>query len=350
MKLRLISIGLLGGLAFLITASAFYFSMGVITLQGRGTAPQAANNQPSPPTATSESLPQNRSPETGSAIKRQDRAKHEGKEPGGEAQLPNPPDRRPEDPQRLRSRLEQMIQDHEGEVGFALTDLRTGGSIEVGGERRILSASTIKIFVLLSVLRDVQQGSYSLESVVEDMEAMMSWSDDEATATLTMRTGFDAVNQLMAEAGMLKSVYSSWPGVPFVYRGYEGETYLTARDVNLALSKLYQGRILSPPYTQLALEMMSHSVPWQNTIIPSLLPEDTFVAHKIGYLPWGLFEDQEAYNDAGIVILEAGRGSRAFAITFLSQQNRDHQEAANLGAQLSRMAYDFFQAGGSIEP
>lgn len=244
-------------------------------------------------------------------------------------------------PGSLAPFVETQLLGYPGEVGLAITDLQTEETLAINGQRRISSASTVKIFILLTVLREVEAGVYPLEEVDGLLEAMMSWSDNEAAAALTNLVGFEKVNQLMKSLGMEQSVFHSWPWVNGVYAPEEDDNYLTAVEVNQALGKLYRGEVLSPTYTRLALNKMEQSIQEHNLIIPGRLPEGTRVAHKMGWLYWDPELQIEIANDAGIVFLGDG-DAPAFAITFLSQNSLDHEEAISLGARLSRLAYNYF--------
>ncbi|MFQ5880037.1 MAG: serine hydrolase [Dehalococcoidia bacterium] len=268
--------------------------------------------------------------------------------------VPTPPPTAAPTPQSLEALAQNVVErldGYRGIVGLAVRDLQTGQGFQVNGETRVVAASVIKIFVLLSVLKDLEVDLYDLEAVAADIDAMMSVSDNEAAARLTTRTGIANVNQLMQALGMEDSIYHSWPGVAEVY-GPPGQNYLTAIDAVTALAKLYQRETLSPQFTELALQKMMQSIPSHNTIIPRHLPDDVKVAHKIGFLPGPPSHLFEVHSDAGIVLLpppEAAEGEIAYAIAFLSQDNPSHQGAADLGAQLSRLVFDYFAAHYGVQ-
>ncbi len=266
--------------------------------------------------------------------------------PGPEALTPIPtlapaiPTPTPSLQRSLAPMLESQLLGYPGTVGLAITDLQTEETLAINGQRRISAASTIKIFILLATLREVETGAYPLEEVQDALDAMMSWSDNQAAATLTERVGFEKINQLMKSLGMEQSVFHFWPGIDQEWGSYD-DNYLTASEVNQALVKLHRGQVLSPTYTRLALNKMQQSISEHNIIIPGRLPEGIRVAHKMGWLYWDPELQIEIANDAGIVFL-GDDDTPAFAISFLSQDNPDHDQAIALGASLSRLAYNYF--------
>jgi len=238
----------------------------------------------------------------------------------------------------LKGEIVARLEGYQGRVGFALLDLKTGRRLEINGRQPFIAASVIKLFTMLSVLRDVEAGLYPLEEVEEDIDALMAYSDNEANARLTRRTGLQRINALMQELGMEHSIYNSWPGVPETYGSPDPENYLTARDLVTALAALYRGKAFATPeFTELALAKMMLSIPEHNGVIPRYLPPEAAVAHKVGFIPPWEGLDTNVFSDAGIVILP---DDRAYAIAFLSQDNADYLAAADLGAELALLAYE----------
>ncbi|MDO8503749.1 MAG: serine hydrolase [bacterium] len=260
----------------------------------------------------------------------------------------------------FEARIREMVNDHPGKVAVTLTSLETGESVSINGGDRHVVASTIKIFVLLSVLKDIEVGKYTLSSlssvsplssVENDINLMMNESDNNAASRLIQKTGVATINFLMQQQlGMRNSSFSTWLHIP----GYKADqNYFTSNDVSSALAKLYDGQVFPSNSSNktLALQKMSNSIVSDNIIvshnriIPRLLPGGTRVAHKIGFIPPGSqdlsYIGIDAHNDAGIVLVE----EEPFIVVFLSQDNEtieNYNSAARLGAEISREAYDYF--------
>lgn len=240
--------------------------------------------------------------------------------------------------QSLAQRAQDLIASYRGHVAFVALEAASGRGVAINWDEPFIAASVIKVFTMLAVLRDVEQGLYPLEEVQDDLNLMMFYSDNEANARLTNLVGLARVNALMQELGMTASVYSLWPGVEETY-GSASENYITARDVAQALLALYQGRAFADPaMTRLALEQMRPAGEQDQLIISRYLPEDAVVAHKTGFIP-----PDEQYpsvlHDVGIVFPPRGD---PYVIVLLTEENADHGAAYDLGAELSRLAYETF--------
>ena len=276
--------------------------------------------------------------------------------------------------QTLEQELRDRIAIYEAEVGnrigLAITNLQTKETISINGDERFIPGCAIKLFVWLSILADVQQGKYSLEtSIAADscwyvgggewwcghnrktigqyVRDALSVSCNTANSILTRQTGIETVNRRMQEWGMKQSIYSHWYDLEWfkgdhtaylVYSKAELENYLVPEEVNTVLGKLYQGELFPPEFTQVAIERLTHSSSYlhHNDVIPARLPYNVTVAHKYGFIP------PNRFADIGIVITEGF----AFAISFFSNGTSSYQayyDTHDFGAELSRMVFDYFE-------
>ena len=102
------------------------------------------------------------------------------------------------------------------EVGFYGVNFTTGKIIEYQGDQPACLASIVKIFVLLEVMRQADEGNLSLsESIViergakketcsisDAIDKMIGISDNEATGALAKRVGYKQINALAKELSM----------------------------------------------------------------------------------------------------------------------------------------------------
>lgn len=236
----------------------------------------------------------------------------------------------------LEVNLEEKIQNYQGEVALAVVDLQNGKKIIIKGEDEHLLGCTAKIFILLSVVRDLENGRYPQAEVDYAIDRMMGPSDDSWTKTLLDKTGLASVNQVLKEIGAQKSVLSNAPNWPVEDPSFGWENLSTASDLALILTKVYQGEFFSRYFSDYLLENMTHS--WDrydhNIIIPKLLPAGTTVAHKIGFFWMGI----NTYNDAGVVMAP----EFSYVFVYLSQRNASYSKSPDFGAELSKMTYDAF--------
>lgn len=98
------------------------------------------------------------------------------------------------------------------ELGFFAKDLRTGKTIEHRPDQPACMASIVKLFTLLEVMRQVQEGQLALEDMISikgqdttvsgALDLMIGLNDNASTNALTARVGYDRVNLLPEELGM----------------------------------------------------------------------------------------------------------------------------------------------------
>ncbi len=240
--------------------------------------------------------------------------------------------------QELSQQVQALLADYPGQVSFVALDAASGQGIAINWDEPFIAASVIKVFTMLTVLRDVEEGLYSLDDVWEDLHLLMGYSDNEANARLTNLVGLAHINELMRSLGLENSSYNLWPGVPETY-GDATENYVTAHDLARALLALYRGDVFRDERTRdLALSLMSPLLEVDQLILVRYLPEGVRVAHKTGVIPP---DDHypSVLHDVGIVFPPQGE---PYVVVFLSQGNADHTAAYDLGAELSLLAYQAF--------
>lgn len=237
----------------------------------------------------------------------------------------------------LKPELEEKINSFPGAVGLAVTDLQTGETISINGDKKYQPGSVIKVFTWLSIVKDIEEGRYTLDEIEEQVHAMLRWSDNPAHAVLTQKTGIETINERMKKWGMERSIYSGW-GEDIRYSRAERWNYLVAEEINRVLAKLYNNELFSREYTDLAIEELTHSVSYEccNYMIPKHLPKDgsVVIANKFGWYP------EVLYADAGIVMMKREGEEIAYIISYLC--NSSHPGGGELGAELSKMVFDHF--------
>lgn len=125
----------------------------------------------------------------------------------------------------LQKSLIQADAAHDGELGVYIKDLHSGVTVTLRGDEAWYLASAIKVPVAIVLLRDIEQGRYSLESKVKLGEAdyvdgagqtnwhgpgteltvrflleqMLTVSDNTASDLLIRLVGLERVNQLLQD-------------------------------------------------------------------------------------------------------------------------------------------------------
>jgi len=236
----------------------------------------------------------------------------------------------------LVDRLNALCDAQPFETGWYLKDLATGATAHRNGDVVVPSASTRKVAIMMTALRQVHAGRLSLTQPVvlrakhqisnsgcfqhflpdftlplrDVLVMMIIVSDNTCTGTVVEMLGLDAINEFSRSAGMVGTVHRV-PVPPNVDPAAEsrGEVppdltrinVTTPADVGRLLEMILTGthdpeaaaRLgCSTAVCRLGLDILS----WQRLQqrLPSLLPAGTTVAHKTGTAG-------RNFNDAGIV-------------------------------------------------
>ncbi|MED4784338.1 serine hydrolase [Brevibacillus choshinensis] len=294
---------------------------------------------------------------------------------------------------------EQVIQealiDAPGVFGVAVTHLETGETAGNLDDQLFQLASAFKIPILVTLMRDVEEGKIRLDQrvplkwdervpgsgilqeldagaalTVKDLATLMTIvSDNYATDLILNLVGLANVNAHMRELGLeeihlhhtcwqllnhcvgMEDLEPSPAGFAEYERREETEDYevlldvsmptldnnvATPADLNRLLVMIAKKEILTPASCDIMLDIMRRQ--HYNSRLPYLLPPGTKVAHKTGTV-------NEVVNDAGIIYLPENKG--AIAITVLSRGIKDKQAAELTIARVAKAIYD--EAMGSKE-
>ena len=115
-----------------------------------------------------------------------------------------------------REELLALVEQCPAEVGFFGRNLSTGETVEYRPGQPACLASIVKIFVLLEVMRQADDGTLELSesitierkdkkeicTISQALDKMIGISDNEATDALAARVGYDSVNALPEELGI----------------------------------------------------------------------------------------------------------------------------------------------------
>jgi beta-lactamase class A len=284
-----------------------------------------------------------------------------------------------------------------GEVGVKAVNLKTGETLTLNAGDAFPMASVFKVAVAGSILAQVDAGALSLDqlipidpSLVLDsegiaevfpypglsvsvrnlLESMLTRSDNTAANVLTRLAGGPAavtawvkgqgVEGLRVDGDTLSlnerfyhvkappgttlnAVLSADPS--YETREYTPDAQFDAdvRDTSTPdaiaqlLTRIQQGRALSPASTRLLLGIMGRCTTGKNRI-RAMLPPNTPVADKTGTIGGSV-------NDVGYVTLPDGGGTVVVAV-FIKKSASDQREV--IIAQIARSVYDYmvFSAGG----
>ena len=217
----------------------------------------------------------------------------------------------------LRSNLEPLFQAFPASGGIAVLDLQTGERIAINGDLQMQAASTIKFYVILSVLHDLELGRYTFADVQPDIWGVMVPQDNNNARNLTLRTGLRTVNERLRDWGIANTIITHPSGFP-----YENDplyalnaNLTTAADAVSGLALLYHAKLAAPETSRTMLEQFTQAPRWFG--IEGAVPDgEGHVYYKVGWLPES---DFSSVNDLGIVEFQRGEHTLAYAMAVYTQ-------------------------------
>ena len=247
---------------------------------------------------------------------------------------------------RLRDDIAAAIDGTTINTAVAITDLRTGETIDVNGDVTRLPGCTINLFALMRVVVDLQAGRYPEPEPGDLIAQTINRSDPITARRLTrdwigdgdLATGMKRVNDFMHALGMNDTLMDHPPAFPeeSLFGGIENR--ITARDVNRGLEALWSGRVLDPGWRDYLLYKMTLVKPGLNYLIPIGASADATVSHKNGFL----YQEGWADNDIGIVWFQRGGERYGYAISFFTENVPGKYDDIPLGQDISSLTFQWF--------
>lgn len=258
---------------------------------------------------------------------------------------------------KLGRELNQIAASFDGAIGIAVKDFTTGDVLAVNGDTIFPQASSIKVTVLIGLLRQAQAGALQLDERVVIRKAqfvggsgvlqgfadgasslslhdlavlMIVLSDNSATNILIDRVGLSKVNDTLA-ALRLPQTRLERLMMDFDAARQGRENLSTPRDMITLYELLYRGKALDDKHTALALEILK--IPKDvDTTLPRGLPPGVPIANKRGEL-------DGVRCDSGIVLLEG----RPYAISVMTTYAADGDAAERTITEISRRVFSYFE-------
>ncbi len=269
------------------------------------------------------------------------------------------------DPGSLRDSINARIAASPGAfVAVSYHDLETGEALEINGDSVFHAASTMKVPVMMEVLRQGQTAAFSLDqgillvnqfssiadgssyaldaasdsdtalysrigervTVRDLMQRMITRSSNLATNQLIALTGAANVNAMARSLGARRiQVLRGVEDQKAFDRGMNNTT--TSGDLAILLLAIERGQVLSPASSAEMREILLAQE--FNEKIPAGLPPGTRVAHKTG-------EITAVSHDAGVVYPQ---GRKPYVVVVLTKGLRESRASSALIADLSRLIY-----------
>lgn len=240
----------------------------------------------------------------------------------------------------LQQSLAPLFAGFAGHAGLAVVDLQTGEQLTIDGDQQFQAASTIKFFVVLSVLNDIEQGRYAFADVETDINGVMIQQNNYNARNLTRRTGIPTVNDRLRLWGLSRTIITHPSGFPEEhFSPYPTNDNLTSpSDAARGLLLLYRGRIAQPAASRMLIDHLTQAPRWYG--IEGAVPDgEGRVFYKVGWLPEG---DFSAVHDLGIVEFERGGRTLAYALAIYTQGAVPQWPAWALIRDAALQVWDFF--------
>lgn len=269
-------------------------------------------------------------------------------------QGPSQPALRPplEPPPPLRSLQEQWrsaVRRQPFATAISVIDLQSGEAADLHGDEAREPGCTVNLFVLISVVQDLEAGRYAEPAVGADIASTIRHSSASRGRALLVRTGdgdvwrgIDKVNALIRALGLRSTLYDHPPGYWQTASRYGRPNTTTANEMTQALGQLWHGELLDGHWTRYLLDQLTQVKPGLNYLIPAGVPAHSGgrVAHKNGFLWHPLHRWVD--NDIGIVWRETTGGAYAYCLALFFQDVAGKYHNVPLGQQLARLTWQAF--------
>lgn len=255
---------------------------------------------------------------------------------------------------KLEAELNGVARHLDGVLGFAIKDLSTGETFLLRPDTVFPQASSIKITVLLELMRQAQEGRVSLDEkhtvrrsetvagdpilymlgdgtvtlTLRDLAVLMVvLSDNSATNILIDRLGIENINAGVARLG-LKETHLRRRMIDLEAARKGNENVSTPGEMLALLEKIRGGQALDPPHTQELLSLLR--LP-KDSAFHKALPSTVSIADKPGVL-------EAVRCDSGIVEVPGHPFILCVMTTYLAR-NEDGEQVIEA---VARLAYAYF--------
>lgn len=242
---------------------------------------------------------------------------------------PPPP---PRELDALEERLNEQLALYQGKWSVYVQDLSSGKEIIIN-DRKVYAASEIKLFAMAAAYQQVEDGKLALVSVEDDVEIMISESDNYSFNSILKKIGLKEVNRWCKANGYDETEQHQGLAPASNYsedlRNSKGENRTSVKDMGKLLASIYKGECVSADCSEKMLTALLDQQ--KRDKIPAGIPKVVKVANKTG-------ETEDENHDAAIVYSEGGDYILAITVenpTFAWDMN-------DQVAEVSETVYDFF--------
>lgn len=244
---------------------------------------------------------------------------------------------------KLSSDLNRVAASYDGIMGIFVKDLTSGETLAVNADTVFPQASSIKIPILIELMRQAQAGKLNLSERVEIHRAtlvggsgvlqffsdggsaislrdlavlMVVLSDNAATNLIIDRVGMDNVNSMLDGLGLNRTVLAR-KMIDVAAEQADRENRSTPRQMATLVESLNAGKLLDAEHTKMVLEILEYP---KDSPLRAGVPPTITVAEKPGSL-------NGAQCDSGIVFLDG----HPYVISVMTTFNSGDGDAAITG-------------------
>ncbi|QYR59864.1 serine hydrolase [Fusobacterium polymorphum] len=250
-----------------------------------------------------------------------------------------------------KKEIEKIISQVEGKVCVNFYDLNKNNGFSINGDKKVLSASMIKLLILAELMKKISEDKFSLSDTImmanfmktggdgilkelntghhftlkELATLMIIVSDNQATNILIDFLGMENINLLGKELGLKESFLGrKMMDTEARKNGYDN--YTCADDISLLFKLIYQEKLINKEASQLMLDILLRQQ--QGERLQRYFPSDIKIAHKCGDL-------DNLENDGGIIWI----GDRIYILVVLTSGMSNLQCKQTIG-KISKFVYD----------
>ena len=227
----------------------------------------------------------------------------------------------------LSAALDRYAATRVGTIGLAVRDNRDGQNF-FWRPRTLQSYSTIKVLILVALLKRAQDRGVRLTSTQKSLASrMIRYSDNVATDTLLAQIGVSTCQRVAGQLGMTRTVVRGGSS------GWWGHSTTTTRDLLRLMNSLVVGTYLSPGRRDYVQNLMAAVTSSQQWGLGDPLPDAVHVEQKNG---WGPMSTGYRLNCVGHV---SGYG-RSYQLAILSTSPNGFSYGKTTINRVSRIVYD----------
>jgi beta-lactamase class A len=289
----------------------------------------------------------------------------------------------------LDNHIQRRVARFSGRVGVYAKDITSGEVYTHRSEELFPAASLFKVFVLVELMRRVEEGTIRLDdrltvdrkgisssgpgvlrylqdlpevSVNDCCRLMVTWSDDVATDLLLKMIELDRIGRTLSELGLSRSHVAGnctlmkyrMAGIEPCVVNEENEqlleerlavkdlfeagfsdsspagTVTTPREMGLLFESLIRAELISPEASDRMLHMLTDATKISRSMIPRFQPEGVLIAHRAGG-SWRVLAD------AGVIATQG----RPLIVAIFTHHEPDERGAGDLVADLSRILFEW---------